>query len=49
MEIHQHKVDEKTFRWMLSEDPMATDKLSEGIRNFAKDVVKLEELLSSRI
>ncbi|MGD0664646.1 MAG: transaldolase [Rhabdochlamydiaceae bacterium] len=49
MEIHQHKVDEKTFRWMLSEDPMATDKLSEGIRNFAKDVVKLEELLSGRI
>jgi transaldolase len=49
LEIHQHKVDEKTFRWMLSEDPMATDKLSEGIRNFAKDVVKLEELLSGRI
>ncbi len=49
IEIHQHIVDEKTFRWMLSEDPMATDKLSEGIRNFAKDVVKLEELLSGRI
>src|ERR1041385_4714442 len=25
-------IDEKTFRWMLNEDQMATDKLSEGIR-----------------
>lgn len=42
------KIDEKTFRWMLCENPMASDKLYEGIRNFAKDVVKLEELLASR-
>ena len=49
MEIQPIKVDEKTFRWLLSEDPMATDKLAEGIRNFAKDVVKLEQLLASRI
>lgn len=41
-------VDEKTFRWMLSEDPMATDKLAEGIRNFAKDLVKLEMQIASR-
>ena len=34
---------------MLSENAMATEKLSEGIRNFAEDVVKLEELLSGRI
>lgn len=49
MDIAPHKVDEKTFRWMMCEDPMATDKLSEGIRNFAKDVIKLEQLLSSRM
>ncbi|CAG8780435.1 26003_t:CDS:2, partial [Gigaspora margarita] len=29
--------DEKTFKWKLNEDPMATEKLSEGIRQFAKD------------
>ncbi|MBS0620781.1 MAG: transaldolase [Verrucomicrobia bacterium] len=41
--------DEKTFRWMLNENPMATDKLSEGIRTFAKDIVKLEKLIQQRV
>ena len=35
-------MNEKTFRWMMNEDPMATEKLAEGIRNFAKDALKLE-------
>lgn len=35
-------IDEKGFRWALNDDEMANDKLSEGIRNFAKDTVKLE-------
>ncbi|MCH9617325.1 MAG: Transaldolase [Chlamydiia bacterium] len=38
-------VDEKAFRWAINEDAMATMKLSEGIRNFAKDTVTLEEFL----
>ena len=38
-------ITEKHFRWMLNEDAMATEKLSEGIRNFAKDTVKLEHYL----
>ncbi len=42
-------VDEKTFRWMMNEDPMATEKLSEGIRNFAKDTVKLEQMVKERL
>lgn len=42
-------VDEKTFRWMLNENPMATDKLAEGIRNFAKDNVKLEKMIEQRL
>jgi transaldolase len=33
------------FRWHMNEDPMATEKLAEGIRNFTKDLVKLETLL----
>jgi len=31
-------MDEKTFRWMLNEDQMATEKLFEGIRLFAHDL-----------
>jgi transaldolase len=31
-------VDEKIFRWMMNEDAMATEKLAEGIRAFAKDL-----------
>ncbi|KAL3266103.1 hypothetical protein HHI36_010289 [Cryptolaemus montrouzieri] len=38
-------LNESKFRWMLNEDKMATDKLSEGIRNFAADSVKLEKLI----
>lgn len=38
-------LDEMNFRWMMNEDPMATIKLSEGIRNFSKDLRKLELLI----
>jgi transaldolase len=36
-------LDEKTFRWMHNEDPMAVEKLSEGIRRFNEDGRKLEQ------
>lgn len=39
---------ESSFRFALNENPMATEKLAEGIRKFAEDQVKLEELLKSR-
>jgi transaldolase len=35
-------LDEKTYRWMHNEDPMAVEKLSEGIRRFYEDARKLE-------
>jgi transaldolase len=38
-------MDEKTFRWMMNEDAMATEKLAEGIRLFAQDLHKLEASL----
>lgn len=38
-----------TFDWQLNENAMATEKLSEGIRNFAKDQRILENLVSSLI
>jgi transaldolase len=34
------------FRWLMNEDAMATEKLAEGIRNFAIDQVKLEKQLT---
>jgi transaldolase len=40
---------ESTFRWAHNEDAMATEKLAEGIRAFAADQIKLEELLRLRM
>jgi transaldolase len=42
-------VDEKTFRWMLNEDEMATEKLAEGIRKFAADLKKLEAEIKAKL
>lgn len=42
-------LDEKTFRWLMNEDAMATEKLAEGIRTFAKDLLSLRELVSKRL
>lgn len=42
------EIDEKTFRWMLNENAMATEKLAEGIRRFAADLVKLEDSIKPR-
>jgi len=39
--------DEVTFRYALNEDAMATEKLAEGIRAFAADAVKLEQLMQA--
>lgn len=44
--IEKITVDEKAFRYSLSDDAMANDKLADGIRRFAADTVKLEILLS---
>ena len=41
-------LDESAFRWALNEDAMATEKLAEGIRLFARDQEKLEVLLAAR-
>lgn len=40
--------DEKSFRYALNEDAMATEKTAEGIRQFAADIVKLEQLLAAK-
>ncbi|SDI49690.1 transaldolase [Pseudomonas flavescens] len=38
-------IGESEFRWEMNEDAMATEKLAEGIRQFARDQEKLEKLL----
>jgi transaldolase len=42
-------LDEKAFRWRLNEDAMATEKLSEGIRQFAADLAKLRKMAAERL
>jgi len=43
------RMTEAQFRWQMSEDPMATEKLAEGIRAFAVDSVKLEKVLAAKL
>ncbi len=40
---------EAEFRWALNADPMATEKLSDGIRNFDADHKKLIALVAERL
>jgi transaldolase len=42
-------LDEKRFRWLLNEDPMATEKLAEGVRVFARDLNSLRDLVARRL
>jgi transaldolase len=49
LDIQKIEVDEKSFRWHLNENAMATEKLSEGIRKFAADTLKLEAYITNRI
>jgi transaldolase len=42
-------LDEKSFRWMHNQDPMAVDKLGEGIRKFYADARKLEKYAQSLV
>jgi transaldolase len=46
-DLEKIELDEKTFRFMLNEDAMASEKLSEGIRLFCADTAKLETLIAS--
>jgi transaldolase len=45
--IKKLMLSESDFRFMLNDNAMATEKLAEGIRNFAKDAAKLEQYILS--
>jgi transaldolase len=42
-------LDEKTFRFELNQDAMATEKLAEGIRLFARDLYALRALMRAKV
>lgn len=49
VQARPEKMSEAQFRWSHNEDAMATEKLAEGIRNFAKDQLKLEALIEKKL
>jgi transaldolase len=48
-DLERVQLDEKTFRYLLNEDAMATEKTAHGIRSFAADIVKLETLVKAAL
>ena len=48
-DLEKINMDETTFRWMHNEDQMATEKLAEGIRKFAVDQVKMDNMVRARL
>ncbi|WP_085665490.1 transaldolase [Pseudomonas sp. B5(2017)] len=42
----KQQLNESQFRWAMNEDAMGTEKLAEGIRQFARDQEKLEKLMA---
>lgn len=49
LDLKKIHLDEKSFRWLHNEDQMATEKLSEGIRMFAVDTLKLEKVVAAKL
>lgn len=49
MELPIIPTDEKSFRWAMNDDAMATEKLAEGIRKFTDDTILLENMVISRM
>jgi transaldolase len=45
----RQSLNESQFRWASNEDAMSTEKLAEGIRQFARDQEKLEALLTAKL
>ena len=48
-DIERIPADEKSFRFLMNEDAMATEKTAEGIRRFSADIRKLEAMLADML
>ena len=49
MDLKKVSLDEKTFRYLMNDDAMATEKTAEGIRKFSADIVKLEQMVAAKL
>lgn len=49
MDIQQIHLNESSYRWLHNEDAMAVEKLSEGIRKFTEDLIKLEKFIAAKL
>ena len=49
MDIERVPTDEKSFRFLLNEDAMATEKTADGIRLFVADILKVDKLIAEKI
>jgi transaldolase len=49
LQLPKQSLTESSFRWILNEDQMATEKLSDGIRSFAADALKLEKFIARKL
>jgi transaldolase len=48
-DVERLSLDESRFRFLFNEDAMATEKTSEGIRNFVADTAKLEKFIADKL
>jgi len=42
-------LDQMSFRWHMNENPMANQKLAEGIRRFSNDIRTLEKYIQGQL
>ena len=47
--VERLQLDEKSFRYLVNDNAMASEKTAEGIRKFAADIVKLEKFVASKL
>ena len=48
-DIEKLDVSEKSFRWLMNEDAMATEKLAQGIRVFGQDMLKVRDIVAEKL
>ena len=47
--IEKLAINEKTFRWLVNENQMATEKTAEGVRQFNADAMKLDKFIAAKL
>jgi transaldolase len=49
MDLERVPTDEKSFRFLLNQDAMATEKTAEGIRLFVADTIKMDKVIEDKL